>query len=197
MTVKVENKSSLKFNSLRLIKHINSILDSVPQAHLRGITRVLLVDRIEDSRIDPIQRAELPGFYFPKLPGSLPWIEIAIEPLRLDKTWYRRLGKRLTFKANVTATLLSLIGQHYHLTLSHGVKKAQFERAVRVYTEKQISAYSSAQKGLRTYLLRPIQPALKKLARWARKRYTQEMAKRSDSYPKASKGVKQPRKRRK
>ncbi len=175
MDIKIENQSTVKLNLNKIINHINSVLETVPPAHLRGISKILLVDRLEDPRLDATQRAELPGLYHPRLPGSPPWLEIALETLRSDTTWYKRWGRRLTFKANLTATLFSLIGQHYYLTLSHGVRKTQYEAAVRSYVERQMTAYAESRRGIRAALLKPFKPALDRLARWLRKRYLQEM----------------------
>jgi len=179
MAIKVENKSTVKIRVEKLTNHINSVLESVPQAHLRGISKIILVDRIEEPRLDPAQRSELPGLYHPKMPGSPPWLEIALLTLRTDTTWYKRLGRRLGFKANVTTTLLSLIAQHYYLTLSHGVKRSQVEPAVRAYVEKQLTVFAGSRKGIRAALLRPFRPPLEKLARWLRKRYQEELKKQA------------------
>jgi DNA anti-recombination protein RmuC len=99
--------------------------------------------------------------------------------LRAETTWYKRLGRRLAFKTNVTATLLSLIAQHYYLTLSHGVKRSQTEPAVRAYVEKQLAVFAESQRGLRATLLKPFKPTLEKFARWLRKRYQQELKKQA------------------
>lgn len=199
MDIKIENKSTAKLNLDKIINHINSVLETVPPAHLRGISKILLVDRLEDPRLDAAQRAEVPGLYHPRLPGSPPWLEIALETLRSDTTWYKRWGRRLTFKANLTATLLSLIGQHYYLTLSHGVRKTQYEAAVRSYVERQMTAYAESRRGIRAALLKPFKPVLDRLARWLRKRYLQEMKGSSDHRPVEARNrrVRPPRRRKK
>jgi hypothetical protein len=181
MAVKIENKSTVNLSFEKLTKHLNSVLETVPQAHLRGISKIILVDRIEDPWLDPVQRAELPGLYHPKSPNSPSWLEIAVETLRSDHTWYKRLGRRVAFKANLTTTLFSLIAQHYFLTLSHGVKRSQFEPAVRGYVEKQLAIYSESRKGLRATLLKPFRPALERFAKWLQKRYQEELKKQSTS----------------
>jgi hypothetical protein len=72
MAIKIENKSTVNLNVEKLISHINSVLDTVPQAHTRGISKIILVDSIQEPRLNPAQRAELPGLYHPKMPGSPP-----------------------------------------------------------------------------------------------------------------------------
>jgi hypothetical protein len=187
MAIKIDNTATVNLNIEKLMKHINSILESVPQAHLRGISKIVIVDRIEEPRLDPTQRAELPGLYHPKLPGSPAWMEVALLPLRSDSSWIKRLGRRLTFKTNVTATLLSLIGQHYYLTLSHGIKKSQYESAVRNYVEKQFAVYTESKRGFRYFLLKPFKPYLEKLGKWLRKRYEMELKKQAPQQTKLSK----------
>jgi hypothetical protein len=176
MSLKIENKATLKFNQEKLTKHLTSVLESVPREHLRGLNKLVLVDYVSDSRVDAKLRRELPGLYHPKLPGSPhAWIEIALGPLRPDASFWKRFSARLAFKANVTTTLLSLIGQHYCLTLSHGIGKDQYEQAVRSYVERQLSHYARSRKGFRAWLFRPLQPALERLARWLRKKHLQAM----------------------
>jgi hypothetical protein len=179
MAIKIENKSTVNLNLDKLTHHINAVLDTVPPAHVRGISKIILVDRVEEPLLDPAQRVELPGLYHPKLPGSLPWLEIALLTLRTDTTWYKHLGRRLGFKANVTTTLLSLVAQHYYLTLSHGVKRSQIEPAVRTYVEKQLTVYAQSRKGIRATLLKPLRPVLERCGRWLQKRYREELKKQA------------------
>lgn len=178
MAIKIENKSSVKLNEKKLLRHIHAVLASVPDAHLRGITTIVLVDQIQDPNINPSMRDELPGLYHPKIAGSPIWLEIALKTLLHDRSFMKRLLRRLSFKSNVTTTLLSLIGQHYHLTLSHGVKRSHAEQAVAAYVEKHLTVFVNSQKSLRYRLLRVLRPTLEKLARKLRKRYLSEIKKR-------------------
>jgi hypothetical protein len=176
MILKLENKTTVKINPDKLTRHINSVIESVPREHLRGLNKLVLVDYINDSRIDAKQRSELPGLYHPKMPGSpQAWLEIALCPLKPEGSLWKRLSSRLALKANVTTALLSLIGQHYYLTLSHGVRKTQYEQAVKSYVDKQLTAYGRTRKGFRAWLFRPLQPALEKLARWLRKKQEEQL----------------------
>lgn len=180
MGLKIENKATVRFNEQKLIKHLNSVLDTLPREHLRGINKLVLVDYVNDPRVDAKLRRELPGLYHPKLPGSpQAWIEIALAPLRPDASFWKRISASLAFKANVTTTLLSLVGQHYCMTLSHGIRKDQYEQAVRSYVERQLSLYARSQKGFRAWLFRPLQPMLERLARWLRKKQREHMKKTS------------------
>lgn len=175
MAIKVENKSSIKLNEKKLLNHIHTVLTSVPSAHLRGIASIVLVDRIEDPNINPSLRNELPGLYHPRIAGSPIWLEIAVQTLRHDHSLIKRLFRRMSFKSNVTTTLLSLIGQHYYLTLSHGVKRSQVEQAVAAYVDKHVTVFVNSQKSLRYRILRILRPTLEKLTRKLRNRYLSEL----------------------
>jgi len=175
MALKIENKATVKLNYEKLIKHLNSVADSIPREHLRGLSKVVLVDYVSEPRLDPKQRAELPGLYHPKVPTSpQPWLEIALTPLSPKGSLWNRFSSRLALKANVTATFLSLVGQHYYLTLSHGVKKSQYEQAVKAYVERQISAHARSRKGIRAWLLRPFLPLLERLGKWLRQQHEKQ-----------------------
>jgi hypothetical protein len=178
MALKIENKSTIRINPEKLVKHIRSIIEALPGEHIRGLGRLIIVDYISEPKLDVKQRDELPGLYHPKLPGSpQAWLEIALSPIRAEnRGLWERLKGRLAFKANVTATVISLIGQHYYMTLSHGVRKTQYEQAVRNYVEKQLTAYSRSRRGLLPWLMRPIRPYLEKLAKWLAKRYERELS---------------------
>lgn len=179
MPLKIENQNTLNINFAKLQKHLEAVLEVIPPEHTRGLTKIVVVDQIGEPRLDPKQRAELPGLYHPKMPGSAPWLEIALRPLLPKESFWKRIGGRLSFKPNVTGVMLSLIGQHYHLTLVHGVKKGQYEQAVRAYVEKQFAEYNRRRGGWRAKLFKPIQPLLEKWAKKLKKRYDEEARKKA------------------
>ncbi len=173
--MKIENRATVNLNYQKLMAHIHSVLEIVPKEHMRGVSKLVLVDYITDSRVDPQMRRELPGLYHPKMPGSpQAWMEIALKPLTPEGSFWKRLSARLALRANVTATLLSLIAQHYYLTLSHGVRKEQYEQAVRSYVDRHLSLYARTRKGLRAWLIRPFLPWLERLARWLQRKQLQK-----------------------
>ncbi|GBC82636.1 hypothetical protein HRbin10_01764 [bacterium HR10] len=179
MTLKIESRTTVRLNLQKLTEHIHSVLETIPREHLRGVSKLVLVDYVTDSRLDPQTRRELPGLYHPRMPGSPhAWLEIALKPLTPEGSFWKRLSARLALKANVTATLLSLIAQHYYLTLSHGVRKGQYEQAIRSYVDRQLSIYARTRKGWRARLIRPFLPWLEKLARWLQKKYHQQARQR-------------------
>ena len=71
------------------------------------------------------------------------WVAMAVNVLLTpDKPFHKRIVPRLSFKSNIVALVFSLVGQHYHFTLKHSLKKTQLEPAVRQYTEKQLKAWN-------------------------------------------------------
>ena len=120
MAVKIENKTNIKLPS-KTEETINSVLDCVPREHLRGLNRVVLVDRIiPDSRIQLPNATELPGLYHPRQGTSQPFFEIALNSLLMPtEGFFKRIAARLNFKASLAYLTLSLQAQHYHFTLSH------------------------------------------------------------------------------
>jgi hypothetical protein len=94
-----------------------------------------------------------------------------------NKPIHKRIIPRLSFKGNLAAIIFSLVGQHYHMTLRHSLKKTQLEPAVRIYTEKQLKAWNEKQHSLRARLFKPLQPTLERWAKGLQKRATAEKKK--------------------
>jgi hypothetical protein len=176
--IKIENQyeGSLPKNTTELIE---KAMDSLPREHTRGLERVRLVDFISEPRLKgQLQLSELPGLYHPKQGTKGPWLEIAVGVLLpANKPIHKRLIPRLSFKGNIAAVLFSLVGQHYHLTLRHSMKRTQIEPAVRLYTEKQLKAWNEKQHSLRARLFKPIQPTLERWGKSLQKRAAQEKKK--------------------
>jgi hypothetical protein len=158
---------------------IEEALDNLPREHTRGIERVRLVESISEPRVRAVvQASELPGLYHPRQGAKGPWIEVAIGVLLpVDKPFHKRIIPRLSFKGNVAAVVFSLVGQHYHLTLRHSVKKTQVEPAVRLYTEKQLKAWNAKQHTFRARLFKPLQPMLERWGKTLQKRAAAERKK--------------------
>ena len=58
---------------------IDSVMDSLPREHTRGIERVRLVEAIMEPRLrGMVQASELPGLYHPRQGPKGPWLEVAI-----------------------------------------------------------------------------------------------------------------------
>src|SRR5713101_6815689 len=178
MPVRVENQYEGKLPRNTLL-NVESALASVPREHLRGIERLRIVSVITEPRAKVAAKGtELPALYHPRQGVQGAWFEVAITPLMsADKPFHKRIIPRLSFKGNLAAIIFSLVGQHYHMTLRHSLKKTQLEPAVRIYTEKQLKAWNEKQHNLRARLFRPLQPTLERWAKGLQKRATAEKKK--------------------
>jgi hypothetical protein len=178
VAIKIENQYEGKLPK-GTVKLIEQACDSLPREHTRGIERVRLVETISEPRIKAtVQASELPGLYHPRQGAKGPWLEIAMGVLLSpDKPVHKRIVPRLSFKGNLTAVIFSLVGQHYHLTLRHSMKKTQIEPAVRLYTEKQLKAWNEKQHSVRARLFKPIQPTLERWGKSLQKRALAEKKK--------------------
>jgi hypothetical protein len=178
VAIKIENQyeGKLPKNTVELIE---KALDSLPREHTRGIERVRLVEFISEPRLKaPVQASELPGLYHPRQGTKGSWLEIAAGVLLPgNKPIHKRIIPRLSFKGNIAAIVFSLVGQHYHLTLRHSVKRTQVESAVRLYTEKQLKAWNEKQHSLRARLFKPIQPTLERWGKSLQKKAAAEKKK--------------------
>ena len=177
MAIKIENQTTAKLPR-HTEGHIESLLNSLPREHLRGIERLRLVDAISDPRLRIPQKTSLPGLYHPRQGTQPAWLEIAIDTLLpRSPVFYKRLMPRLSFRGNLAAIIFSLVGQHYYMTLRHSVKKGQLETAVRTYTEKHLRAWGAGQNTWRSRLFKPIQPMMERWARALQRRAANEKKK--------------------
>jgi len=178
VAIKVENQFEGKLPR-GTINIIERALDGLPREHTRGIERVRLVDAITEPRLKgTLQASELPGLYHPRQGAKGPWLEVAVDVLLPSKKpFHKRIVPRLSFKGNLVAVLFSLVGQHYHLTLRHSVKRSQIEPAVRLYTEKQLKAWNEKQHTVRARLFKPLQPTLERWGKSLQKRAAAEKKK--------------------
>ena len=178
MAIKIENQCERKLPT-NTIAQMEDAFESLPREHTRGIERIRLVEFISEPRLKgTLQATELPGLYHPRQGPKGPWLEVAIGVLLpADKPIYKRIIPRLSFKGNLAAIIFSLVGQHYHLTLRHSLKKTQLEPAVRMYTEKQLKAWNEKKHNLRARLFKPFQPTLERWAKGLQKRAAAEKKK--------------------
>jgi hypothetical protein len=181
MPIKVENRASVKVpkNTEEIIQ---SAFDAVPIEHMRGLTRVVLVDRIAaDPRIaamTSINMADMPGIYHPRVGTTQPFFEVAMETLLSSDSFFKRLAARMNFKPSLAYLIFSLQAQHYYMTLSHGIKKNQYDGAIKVYIERYHSVWREKQSGWRVKLLKPLRPYLDKWMKKLQKKYIEEQKKK-------------------
>src|SRR5690349_25004392 len=94
-----------------------------------------------------------------------------------NKPFHKRIVPRLSLKSNLVALVFSLVGQHYHLTLKHSLKKTQLEPAIRMYTEKQLKTWNERKHSFRARLFKPLQPTFERWAKSLQKRAAAEKKK--------------------
>lgn len=182
MAIKIETQTERKLPK-ETVAHIEGAFDSLPREHSRGLERIRLVEFISDPRLrNTFQASELPGLYHPRQGPKGAWLEIAVGVLLPEnKPVHKRIIPRLSFKGNLAATLFSLVGQHYHFTLKHSLKKTQLEPAIRTYTEKHLKAFNEKKHSFRARLFKPLQPTLERWAKGLQKRAAAEKKKSSSS----------------
>jgi hypothetical protein len=178
VAIKIENQAERKLPK-DTEKHLEDAFDSLPREHTRGLERIRLVEFISDPRLrNTFQASELPGLYHPRQGPKGAWLEVAVGVLLPgNKPAHKRIIPRLSFKGNLSATIFSLVGQHYHFTLKHSLKKAQLEPAIRAYTEKHLKAWNEKKHSFRARLFKPLQPTLERWAKGLQKRAAAEKKK--------------------
>lgn len=176
MNVRIEVLSSQLIKGLD--KKVEKVLEVVPQEHLRGFSKIVVVDTITEPRLSATQRATLPGLYHPKMAGQSAWAEISLSVLAPKEKFPKRLLTKLALNSNLAQVVLSLIAQHYQLTLSKGIKKNLLEPAIKSYVERHFDRWREKQGGLRVRLLKPFKPQLDRFARKLAKKYKSELAKK-------------------
>ena len=175
MAIRIENQYEGAIPKGAL-EQIENAFDGLPREHTRGIERIRLVPFITEPRLKgQYQATELPGLYHPRQGPKGAWLEIAVNVLLpSDKPFHKRIIPRLSFKSNLVALVFSLVGQHYHLTLKHSLKKTQLEPAVRAYTEKQLKTWNEKKHSFRAKLFKPLQPTFERWAKSLQKRAAAE-----------------------
>lgn len=176
MNVKIEIASTNGTKDLD--RNIERVLEVVPQEHLRGFSKIVLVDTIMEPRLSAAQRSTLPALYHPKMGGQSAWAEVSMNVLAPKEKFPKRLLTKLALKSNLAQVVLSLVAQHYQLTLSKGVKKTLLEPAIKSYVERHFEKWRERQGGLRVRLLKPFKPQLDRLAKRLAKRYKAELSKK-------------------
>src|SRR5947208_15909161 len=127
MAVKIENQyeGKLPRNTLTIVE---SALGSVPREHLRGIERLRLVSVITEPRARMAAKgSDLPGLYHPRQGNQGAWFEIALTPLTsANKPFHKRIIPRLSFKGNLVAVHILLIGHNYSMSIIHAVQRCVY-----------------------------------------------------------------------
>jgi hypothetical protein len=176
MAIKIENKATEK-SPAKTEQIIYSALEVIPREHTRGLTRIVLVDFIsaQHHKVHIPNATDLPGLYHPRQGNDPPFFEIALGVLLpSSKGIFQRIAARLNYKVNLIGLVHSLQAQHYYLTLSHGVKKNQYEKAIRNYMEKYFELWREKNGGWRAKVFKPFKPLIERWSKKLRKRYQAE-----------------------
>ena len=170
MQIKIDNQTSAPLPKKTEVT-LRSVLGFLPREHSRGLDRFKFVSHITDPRFKSRAPSQLPALYHPRQGTQPAWAEISVETLiPSSRAFHQRILPRLTYKSNLAAIVISLVGQHYHITMRHSIKKGQLEGTIRTYTEKHLKSWHERNNKLRTRLFKPLQPYLEKWARTLRQR---------------------------
>jgi hypothetical protein len=178
MAIKVENRSSLELPKVE--EFVDRAVACLPAEHLRGLGRIVLVDRIEDPRLPRGGAESLPALYRPRVPGaSSASGEIALPVLFPQKVnAFKRWAARSQAPARIAQAVFSLPAQHYIVTIaSRKLKSKNLERNVLEYVERYFKVWRDRQTGWRARLFRPLVPYFE---RWQKslQRYQREQARK-------------------
>jgi len=173
--VRIENQAEIPLPAYTE-QHIRKALDFLPIEHLRGIEKVKLVDFISDPRLKNLAvplKGDLPGLYHPKQGNQGAWLEMSMGALlQPTEGFAKKWMAKSAFKGNLASLIFSLVGQHYHLTLKHSVKKQNLEPQIRQYAEKNIRTWSEQQSqgSIRAKIFKPFRPSIERWAKWLNKK---------------------------
>jgi hypothetical protein len=176
--LKIEDQSTIDL-PMGAHEHIQKVLDYLPIEHLRGLEKVKLVDFISDPRLKNLDmpiKGDLPGLYHPKQGNQNAWLEMSMGALlQPTEGFAKKWMAKSAFKSNMAGLAFSLVGQHYHLTLKHSVKKQNLEPQIRHYAEKNLREWSEQQNknSFRAKLFKPVRPYIERLAKWLNKKAAQ------------------------
>ena len=173
--IKIENECEFELPK-GTEEHIRKVFAFLPTAQLLGITKVRLVNFIDDPRLknaDVKMQGDLPGLYHPRVQNKGAWLEVSAGAiLKPFGKFMEKWMAKTSFKANLAGILFSLVGQHYYMTLKHSVKKTNIEPQVRKYAEKNLKEWSEKQSenSFRGKLFKPVRPYMERWAKWLNKR---------------------------
>lgn len=180
--IRVENQATFPLPK-DTEEHIGKVLNFIPMEQLRGIEKVRLVDFISDPRLknlDTPLKGDLPGLYHPRGGNQGAWLEMSMGALlQPTEGFAKKWMAKSSFKGNIAGLTFSLVGQHYHLTLRHSVKRQSLEPQIRQYAEKNLRAWSekNATNGFRAKLFKPLRPTIERWAKWLNKKAAQSQKK--------------------
>ena len=173
--LKIENQATIQLPK-NFEEDIYKALDFLPTEHVRGLSKLKLVDYINDPRIAKMDvpiKGDLPGLYHPRVQNQSAFLEISMGALlQPTEGFAKRWMAKQSFKGNNAGLIFSLVGQHYYLTLRHSVGKQNMEPQIRQYAEKNLRAWSEKQNvdNWRAKLFKPLRPYIERWAKWLNKK---------------------------
>jgi hypothetical protein len=180
--LKIEDQSTIDLPK-GAHEQIQKSLDFLPIEHQRGLEKVKLVDFINDPRLknmDVPLKGDLPGLYHPRVQNQGAWLELSMGALlQPTEGWAKKWMAKSAFKSNLAGLIFSLVGQHYHFTLKHSVKKQNLEPQIRQYAEKNLREWGEKENAnsFRAKLFKPVRPYVERLAKWLNKKAAQNQKK--------------------
>jgi hypothetical protein len=99
--------------------------------------------------------------------------------LQPTEGWAKKWMAKSAFKSNLAGLIFSLVGQHYHFTLKHSVKKQNLEPQIRQYAEKNLREWGEKENAnsIRAKIFKPVRPYVERLAKWLNKKAAQNQKK--------------------
>ena len=180
--LKIENQATIALPK-NFEEDIYKALDFLPTEQTRGLSKIKLVDYINDPRIAKMDvpiKGDLPGLYHPKVQNQNAFLEISMGALlQPTEGFAKRWMAKQSFRGNIAGLIFSLVGQHYYLTLRHSVNKQNMEPQIRQYAEKNLKAWSEKQNvnNWRAKLFKPLRPYMERWAKWLNKKAAQAQKK--------------------
>ncbi|MDI1241350.1 MAG: hypothetical protein PSX80_05455 [bacterium] len=180
--LKIEDQSTIDLPK-GAHEQIQKALDFLPIEHQRGLEKVKLVDFINDPRLknmDVPMKGDLPGIYHPRIQNQGAWLELSMGALlQPTEGWAKKWMAKSAFKSNLAGLIFSLVGQHYHFTLKHSVKKQNLEPQIRQYAEKNLREWGEKENAnsVRAKIFKPVRPYVERLAKWLNKKAAQNQKK--------------------
>ena len=149
-----ENRSNHKIIGCLIQRKINKLLRIIPQEHMVGLEKIILVDEITDKR-----EADIGGIYTKNNINHLGIIKLSMNVI------FKGMPKILFFfpfipDFSLADVLYHEIGHHYQKSLTHGIKKKSQEPFAEKYKKDMLK---KSFWGWR-FFLKPLAPFVRYLA---------------------------------
>jgi hypothetical protein len=132
MSLQIENRLQETTSRFNVGRKIRSLLRVVPNEHLVGLDKIIIVDEIKDKK-----RKRIGGLYHPRHDKQPCTIEIGFNSIYggMPKVFF---FLPLAAKFTLADTLYHEIGHHYHHKFVHGITKKRREDFADDYSKKML-----------------------------------------------------------